>query len=356
MAEPRRKQSPGELVAHLLYGSWRQLPPELNTTTEDLEAVTPQLLGSGSSGLVWRRVNHTDLQTSPAAFQLKQAYRLQSLYVGLHQIEIEQIIKLLHAAEIEPVLLKGRAIAGLYPEQGLRPYGDIDLCFETEQYAAALAVLESPEARAFNVDPHDDLDRLYGLSFDELLTRSQTMKVGKVEVRVPCFEDHLRVLCIHFLKHGAWRPLSLCDVAAALESRSDDFDWDRCLGTDKLITDWVACTIGLAHKLLGARIDDIPVRTRANHLPRWLVPAVLKQWETPYPQTNETTELMMTHLRKRSGVIREMARRWPNPIRATVYFRAPFNELPRLPFQLSSYVSQAARFLTRLPKALREQE
>ncbi|HTG17133.1 MAG TPA: nucleotidyltransferase family protein, partial [Blastocatellia bacterium] len=259
-------------------------------------------------------------------------------------------------AEIEPVLLKGRAMADLYPELALRPYGDVDLCFKTEQYATALAVLESPEGRAFNVDPHDDLDRLYGLSFDELLTRSQMMRVGKIEVRVPCSEDHLRILCIHFLKHGAWRPLSLCDVAAALESRSDDFDWDRCLGTDKLITDWVACTIGLAHKLLGARTEDTPVTPRASRLPRWLLPAVLKQWEKPYPQANETTELMMTHLRKRSGVMRAMGMRWPNPIRATVYFRAPFNELPRFPFQLSNYVSQAARFLAALPKALREQE
>jgi hypothetical protein len=270
----------------------------------------------------------------------------------LHEIEIEQIIKLLHAAEIEPVLLKGRAIADLYPERALRPYGDIDLCFAAEQYSTALAVLESPEGKAFNVDPHDDLHRLYGLSFDELLTRSQIMKVGKIEVRAPCFEDHLRILCIHFLKHGAWRPLSLCDVAVAVESRPDDFDWDRCLGKDRRRADWIACAIGLAHQLLGARLDDAPVAARADHLPRWLVPAVLKQWENPYPQTNETTELMMTHLRKRSGVMRAMGMRWPNPIRATVYFRAPFNELPRFPFQLSNYVSQTARFLARLPRAI----
>lgn len=356
MAKPRRRQSPGKLVAHLLYGSWRQLPPELKTTNEDLTAVTPQLLGSGSSGLVSRRINQTELQTSPAAFELKQAYRLQSLHAGLHEIEIEQVIKLLHASQIDPVLLKGRAVADLYLERALRPYGDIDLCFRKQQYPLALAALDTPAGRAFNVDPHEELEPLYGLIFDELFASSQIRKVGKVAVRVPCAEHHLRILCIHFLKHGGWRPLHLCDVAAALESRSDEFDWDRCLGKDKLITDWVSCTIGLAHRLLGARIENTPVTPRALQLPRWLVPAVLKQWENPYPQANEATELMTTHLRRRSGVIRAMGKRWPNPIRATVYFRAPFNELPRLPFQLSSYVSQAARFLTRLPKALRQQE
>src|SRR6185503_12575106 len=239
MAEPRRKQSPGELVAHLLYGAWRQLPPTLKATTENLEAVTPQLLGSGSSGLVSRRISQTDLQTSPAAFELKQAYRLQSLYAGLHEAEIEQVITRLHAAGIEPVLLKGRAIADLYPEHGLRPYGDVDLCFSKQHYELALSALKSPEFKDSNVDAHEELDEIYGLSFDELLMSSQMKTVGKVAVRTPCAEHHLRILCIHFLKHGAWRPLSLCDVAVAVEARRADFDWDRCLGKDNLIVDWV---------------------------------------------------------------------------------------------------------------------
>ena len=202
------------------------------------------------------------------------------------------------------------------------------------------------------VDGLLESNRRGGLSLDELLTRSQMMRVGKIEVRIPCFEDHLRILCIHFLKHGAWRPLSLCDVAAALELRPDSLDWDRCLGRNKRRADWVACTIGLAHQLLGARIDGVPVVARADRLPRWLVPAVLRQWENPYPEWNETTELLVTHLRKPSRLKKEIGKRWPNPIRATMYFGAAFNEIPRLPFQLCSFVSQGARFLARLPKTL----
>ena len=352
MVEPRGRERPGKLVAHLLYGAWRQTPPELYCSAADLDAVTTQLMGSGSAGLGWRRISATDLRTSPAAIQLQQAYRLQSLYAGLHEIEIEQVIALLRAAGVEPLLVKGRAAAQFYPERGLRPYGDIDLCFETKQIATALAVLESPEGQAFNVDPHDGLDEFYGLSLDELLTRSQMIKVGKIEVRVPCFEDHLRILCIHFLKHGAWRPLSLCDVASALESRPANVDWDRCLGSNKRRADWVACTIGLAHQLLGARLDGAPVASRAEHLPRWLIPAVLKQWEKPYPGWNETPELLVTHLRNPFSLKTELAKRWPNPIKATMYFSAPFSEFPRLPFQLCSFVSQGARFLARLPNAL----
>jgi hypothetical protein len=303
--------------------------------------------------LGWRRISGTPLRTSPGGLKLQQAYRLQSLYAGLHEEEIEQVIELLRAAAVVPLLIKGRAAAELYPERGLRPYGDIDLCFESGDYAKALDLLTSPEGIAFNVDPHNGLDQVYGLSLSDLIARSQAMKVGKVELRVPCFEDHLHILCIHFLKHGAWRPLSLCDVAAALESRPESVDWDRCLGRNKRRADWVACTIGLAHQLLGAIVKGTPVAQRAANLPRWLVPAVLKQWETPYPQSNETTELMIVHLKKRRvGVINEIGKRWPNPIRATVYFRARFNELPRLPFQVLTFASQAARFLAGLPRAL----
>jgi hypothetical protein len=162
MAEPRATETPGKLVAHVLCGAWRQTPPEVDCSAADLEAVTPQLLGSGSAGLGWRRVSNTNLRTCPAAFELQQAYRLQSLYAGLHEIEIEQVIELLRAGGVEPLLIKGRAAVEFYAERGLRPYGDIDLCFESRDYAKALAVLASPEGIAINVDPHEGIDRFYG--------------------------------------------------------------------------------------------------------------------------------------------------------------------------------------------------
>lgn len=353
MAEPRGGKTPGKLVAHVLSGAWRETPPELDCSAAELDSVTPQLLGSGAGALGWRHISSdAPLRTSPAGVRLQQAYRLQTLYAGLHEIAIEQAIKLLRAAGVEPLLVKGRAAAELYPERGLRPYGDIDLCFEKDQYQTALAVLDSPEGRAFNVDPHDGLEGFYGLSLDEVLARSETIKVGKIQVRIPCFEDHLRILCIHFLKHGAWRPLSLCDVAAAVESPPAGIDWDRCLGRDKRRADWVACTIGLANQLLGARLDDAPLEARAARLPGWLIPAVLRQWEKPYPESNETPEPLLAHVRKPSRLKAELGKRWPNPISATMYFDAPFNEFPRFPLQLCSFVSQGARFLARLPKAI----
>ena len=350
-----KTETPGKLVARVLYGAWRPTLPEVNLSSTELDAVTPQLLWSGAAGLGWRRVSVTDLRTTTAAVRLQQAYRLQSLYAGLHEEEIEQVIQLLRAAAVEPLLIKGRAAAQFYHELRLRPYGDIDLCFQTRDYSKALAVLASPDGIAFNVDAHDGLDRFYGLSMDEMLARSEMIKVGQIEVRVPCFEDHFRILCIHFLKHGAWRPLNLCDVAAALEARPAVVDWDRCLGNEKRRADWIACAIGLAHQLLGANVDGCPAAEGAPpsvRLPGWLSPAVLRQWKNPHPESNETHELFLTHLRDPSRWKSELVKRWPNPVRATMYLGAPFNEFPRLPLQVFSFVSQAARFLTRIPKTL----
>jgi hypothetical protein len=338
----------------MLFGAWRRNPPELEASEEEIEAIIPQLLGSGAGALGWHRISGSKFCTSPVAFKLQQAYRLQTLYAGLHEVEIEQVIKMLADGGVVPLLIKGRVAAALYPEPGLRPYGDIDLCFDPSQYKMALNILGANGHQASCVDVHNGFDSVYGLSFSEVNARATTIKVGKVVVGIPCFEDHLRILCIHFLKHGAWRPLSLCDIAAGLESRQEEIDWDRCLGSEKRIINWVSCAIGLAHQLLGASFSDVPVLAGAKKLPSWLSAAVLRQWERPYPQSNETPEFLKLNLREPSMLKSEILKRWPNPVKATMYFEGSFNELPRLPFQLGNFISLGLRSLARLPKYLRE--
>jgi putative nucleotidyltransferase-like protein len=64
---------------------------------------------------------------SNAALDLRQAYRYEVLQAALREHQLIQSLKLLRSARIEPMLAKGLAVARLYPERGLRPYGDIDL-------------------------------------------------------------------------------------------------------------------------------------------------------------------------------------------------------------------------------------
>src|SRR5207245_2918392 len=115
---------------------------------------------------------------------------------------------------------------------------------------------------------------------DDLYAQSRIVRIDDVDIRVPSPEDHLRLLCLHFLGHGAWRPLWLCDIGVALESRPPDFDWDRFFGGRRRWSEWAMCAIALAHRLLDAHLDETPLTHYVSRLPGWLVPAVLRQWST----------------------------------------------------------------------------
>ena len=341
-AEGRRR---GKLVAAALNGAWRRTQPPPNLSPAELAEITPLLLGSGAAALGWWRVRHSKLQSCPAALQLKQGYRLHILQTAIHESQIQKAFAVLRSTGVEPLLAKGWAVAQLYPEQGLRPYGDIDLYVRPEQHRAARIALSTSVPRG-PVDLHRGFHELDDRSFEELCGRSRQGNLGGVEVRMLGPEDHLRLLCLHLLRHGASRPLWLCDVGAALESRSADFDWEYFLSGNRRRTDYVACTLGLAHRLLGARLDGTPVKGRAEQLPSWLVPTVLRQWGTGFRRR----ESMGTYLRRPAGVLRELRQHWPNAIEGTVGVGGPFNELSRLPFQIAHGFARAAQFAIGLPR------
>jgi len=342
--------SRGGLIADTIAGAWREVPTKVEQPTGELDGIASLLLRSGVGSLAWRRVRHWTSRTSPAAVQLQQAYRLHTLQSGVHERELCHLASSLQPAGLDPILGKGWAIARLYPEPGLRPYGDFDLYVRPSEYAAAEVALKGPNAPACSVDLHRGSAEMDDRSFDELHRRSQLEAVGTTRVRVFGPEDHLRLLCLHMLRHGAWRPLWLCDVALALEARPADFDWDYFLSGAPNRTDWVACAIGLAHQLLGARVDDTPVAERAQRLPRWLVPVVLRQWgegQTPHGMRVP----MMNYLREPAGALEALRLRWPNPVEATVGVGGAFNSWPRLPYRIGACMIRAGQFAARVPSA-----
>jgi hypothetical protein len=140
----------------------------------------------------------------------------------------------------------------------------------------------------------------------------------------------------------------LCDIAVLLETRTDDFDWDRCLAGSGRHAQWIACVIGLAHQLLGANIERTPMTDRAKNLPRWMVPAVLKEWGIPYLFPGQVGVYLRNPIRMWRGLLSELPRHWPNPIEATASIGGPFNDAPRFPFQLGHVVSRTAAVLMAL--------
>lgn len=345
----------GSLVAEVLSAAWRPDFPQLHISEADLDAVTPLLYDSGTAALGWRRLSPTPLRSTTSGELLHQAYRLQSLQSEIHEQQIEKLFRLFRAAQIDAVLAKGWATAGIYPEMALRPYGDIDLCVRPEHIKAAEMVLSTPEANDCWVDLHRHFSEIDERSIEELFERSRTVSLGNEQIRVLSHEDQLALSCIHLLKHGAWRPLWLCDVGVALETMADTFNWDICLGRNNTRANWIMCAIGLAKRLLGADTDRVPFETSA--LPTWLTENVLKSWARPFniyqpPMSHPVP--MSDLLRHPAGLLDGLRQRWPNPIIATISVNGEFNNVPRLPYQMANCISRIGRLLFKWPGELHE--
>ena len=356
MRESPKQHESARSIVTALAGAWRSDAAAPPITSAELAEITPLLIQSGAGALVWWRIRSDELAKSDAGAQLHQLYRIHRLEASLHVDRVKRVLQQFREAGIEPVLVKGWNVARLYPEPGLRHYFDVDLCVSHDCYAEANRLVAGLGQEGLYVDLHDELDHLDVMKWDEFFSRSQLVRVDDTEVRVPCAEDHLRILCIHWLRHGAWRPAGLCDIAAALESRPDDFDWHGCLGADPVRADWVACAIGLARQLLGAEMRDqisefntrsaeysVGLSTRPERLPRWLVPAVLRKWGR---SVSPNYRVPLSALLRGDAGWKEFGSnrftRLDQPVRATVALRGRFNDWPRLPYQLGELFLHAA--------------
>ena len=377
-AEKTRRDS--RLVATVLSGSWRQSGESLEISDFELAEIAPLLIQGGAGALVWWRIRNSELSTSTTAKALHQLYRLHRLEGSLHIRRLKRVVTQFRAAGIEPVLVKGWNVARLYPEPGLRHYFDVDLCVAHECYAEANSLVASLGEDSSYVDLHDELDHLDVMSWNQFFARTQLLKLDDTEVRVPCAEDHLRILSIHWLRHGAWKPAGLCDIAAAVESRPIDFDWRRCLGPDPVRAGWVAAAIRLAQELLGAEVRSQRSEVRGQRakrdrrtakgeakrgeqsanpiplppypLPLWLVPAVLRQWSRSLSPNYRQQALpsLLGNITKGKELIGEIYSRLDQPVRATIAMHGRFNNWPRWPYQLGELLLHSPE----VPKQLRK--
>ncbi len=339
----RNNSERGKWVATVLTQAWRREPSPPNLSAVELAEITPFLLKTGSGGLAWWRIQHTEVGTSSAGLKLKHAYISQVLGEELQEKEIVQAFAVLRSAGIEPLLAKGWAVTRLYPGPGLRSSTDIDLCVREQERLRAKERLSDLVAQGCWLDLHTEfrpLDR----TVEELYLHSQSVSLGEANIRVLGPEDQLRLLCLHMLYHGVFRPVWLCDLGLALESLPSDFDWDYFLSGKHRNSDGVLCALVLAHRLLGASLpQDSPSALTERHLPGWLVPSVLEQWGKMEHYMYSLP--MAFHFRHPKGLFKALHLRWPNPVQATTRVGGPFNELPRLPFQIAECFQRTGKFL-----------
>lgn len=336
----------GRHVARILAGSWRRRTPAVAVSEAELrEALTPLLRG-GAAPLAWWVLKDSGLRQSPPARAAHDIYALSAIQAVLREEALAGLLRRLGAVGLDPILGKGWAAAALYPEPGLRPSGDFDFYPRRADAALVSAAL----AGVSDIDVHPGLGQLDDRSEAETYARSQARPLRDRHLRVFCAEDHLRLLCLHLLGHGGWRPTWLCDVGAALEGRPAGFDWDYFLSGDAHRSDAAACALMLAHELLEASMDGVPDRVSARRLPRWLAPVVLAQWGDPGFEAHGLRVPLAASLAHPRALMRALALRWPNALEATIGVRAPFNNLPRFPIRVAESIRRTARFAWRLRK------
>jgi hypothetical protein len=341
-----RRASLGKLVARSLQRSWADEDlGDLDMSRDEFDQVTPLLYESGAAALGWRRIRNTSFRDSESGELLRQAHRLLTLRAAIHETSIQKAFRVLRGAGIEPILIKGWAIARVYPELALRPFGDVDLLVQPADYRKAVDIM-ADEAPGCPVDFHAPAFELADRPLDDVFARSKLSRCGDEQVRVLSAEDHFALLAVHLLKHAGWRPIWFCDLGLLLER--EKFDWQICLGSNRQRTNWILAGAGVAHQLLGASIHDRTIADRAREVPSWLLNAVLKQWETPFASHQPPIRYhapIASYLRRPRGLLRDLIRRWPNPISATVNVNGIFASRLRRRYQLNDCLMRAARAL-----------
>jgi hypothetical protein len=331
----------GGLVARVLSGAWRAGQPPIDITEGELREIEPLLLAAGAGGLAWARLRGTPLEALFTGGAMHQAYRFQAVTMAVREARIVEVFEALRAAGVEPILGKGWAAARLYPGAGRRPCGDIDLYVRARDHARAAAALRGEAGEL--VDLHRGHAELDDWPEEELFGRSRLLRSGAGSVRVFGSEDHLRLLALHALRHGLLRSLWLCDVAAALESAGEDFDWSRFRGGRRRRAEWAMVALDAAHAILGASRAGSAHAPHPAELRRWLAPVVLREWGT-LRTLQGARKPVADLLRHPSVLARALVLRWPNPVEATIGVGASFGGTPRWALQIGESVRRTIRF------------
>lgn len=223
---------------------------------------------------------------------------------------------------IEPVLIKGLAAAEFYPPGKVRDSVDMDLAVAAEDYERAVQIGKDAAPLGLAIDVHRELRHLDTVPWDDLVANSRRIEAEGSTIRVLRPEDHLRVLCVHWLTDGGEEREKLWDIYYAIENRPADFDWHRFLDVvSPTRRRWLVCTIGLAHRFLGLRIDDTPVAAEALDIPEWLPKAVEREWR-------RGVKLWPMHviLKNPRMLAQQIGKRLrPNPVFATVDMEGSFD-------------------------------
>jgi hypothetical protein len=322
-------------VASALAGAWRAEPIPLQVVAEEI--VQPAIRG-GAGALLGRRVGASTQISDGARAGLRDLLRHQVLEAARHEKGLELRLRALVEIGIRPIVIKGWAIGRRYPRKGLRHYSDLDLVVTPQERRRAEEVLRRFEDDRVEVDLHPRLPHVAGRDPAALTARLVPLPIGSAEAVTLGDEDHLWLLALHALAHGAWRPVWLCDLALLIEQRGRALDWDYVMSGAARDVPAVQIALALAQRVLDAQIDGTPIASFPAP-PSWVEPALHAGWDEGFRAYPPLTALPAPR-----ELAAELRRRWPDPIRATAAARGPWNEWPRAPLQLWDSARRLLRF------------
>ncbi len=252
----------------------------------------------------------------------------------VNEKQIVESFQFLRENEIEPILIKGRAAAEYYPRKFDRNFVDLDICVAPEDFQKAKELLNQTLESFRLIDLHKGLRDHDKLSWNNLFENSELIEIDNYEIRVLRPEDHLRVLCVHWLTDGGEYKNKLYDIYWMIKNRSKSFDWERCLSVvDENRRRWIICVIGIAHKYLDLEIEDLPFAEEAKNIPKWLTKTLEKEWRSDVRVVDfgfnlENPKFLFQQLKKRFP---------PNPITSTIMSEGSFDSRTRAIYQIKNF-------------------
>lgn len=266
----------------------------------------------------------------------------------LAEHRIVEIFKVFRENNVEPILIKGWAAGLKYPRPWERYFSDIDIAVDPSDYKRALEIADEINLA---IDLHKGLRNHDTLDWTDIYENSRNIPLEDTQVRILRDEDHLRVLCVHWLVDGGAFREKLLDIYYAVKNRSSDFDWNRCLNVVSLRRRrWIICTIGLAHKYHKLTIEDLSFASEARNIPKWLTEALEKEWASgvrllPLNYCLHDKKLLWQQVLKRSP---------PNPIQATIEMEGDFDSRRQIFYQCGSIGKRLLPSLKRILKIIED--
>ncbi len=260
---------------------------------------------------------------------LSDEAKLRLLRHGVAESQIGSVFRIFHDAGLDPILIKGWAAARYYPSPEDRSLGDIDLAFADSEYDAAVAVRNVNSLT--RTDLHRELRHLDTESWAELHLRSFQCDCAGEPVRILAPEDHLRVICVHWLNDGGAYRERLDDIANLVISTRRSFNWDRCFApVSATRRRWIMTAVAIAARYTGRDLSFVPFSERFEQVPAWIDVSLRREWESGY-------RLVPLHfVLTDPGALWRQLRKWfpPNPLQATIELEGELDDAARWPYQL----------------------